>query len=104
MATATLPDVEIDSDIESMINGAFEELDCCSQRKHELACGGPIAGHQEFHTCVQGWLCKNHWEHAMKLYPVWRATVEETGTIACALCLGRFNTIKSYIRLTKVPE
>ncbi|QNJ56856.1 hypothetical protein SEA_REINDEER_46 [Mycobacterium phage Reindeer] len=96
--------MEVDSDIESMINGAFDELDCCSHRKEDMPCGGPIAGYQEFHTCVQGWLCKNHWENALKLYAVWLSKVNETGGIGCALCLGRFNTIKSYIRLTKVPE
>ncbi|AEK09964.1 hypothetical protein FDH96_gp052 [Mycobacterium phage Rey] len=104
MPTATLPDVEIDVDIESMINGTFEELDCCSRHKDKVPCGGPIAGYQEFHTCNQGWLCKNHWENAMKLYPSWRSRVESTGTIACALCLNRFNNINSFIRLTKVPE
>ncbi|ASR75898.1 hypothetical protein J4U02_gp051 [Mycobacterium phage Aziz] len=104
MATATLPDVEIDVDVESMINGAFEELECCSHRKEKIPCGGPIAGYQEFHTCIQGWLCKNHWDHGMELYPIWRKKIEDTGEIGCALCLNRFKNIKSFIRLTKVPE
>ncbi|AER26181.1 hypothetical protein SSEA_SKINNY_45 [Mycobacterium phage Skinny] len=104
MATATLNDVEIDSDIESLVDSAFEELDCCSMRKGVVPCGGPIAGFQEYHTCVQGWMCKNHWEYALKLYATWRAKVEDTGQIQCAMCLGRFTTIKSFIRLTKVPE
>jgi hypothetical protein len=99
MSTATLPGTELDTDIENLVEGAFKEIDCCSQRKAQIPCEGEIAGYQEFHDCIQGWLCLAHWKNAMEIYPVWRKHLEETRRIHCAHCLCLFTTIESYVRL-----
>lgn len=100
----TLTETELDADIESAVEGAFEELDCCSVRGREFKpCGGPIAGYQEFHTCVQGWLCTEHWKMSIEVfYPAWRAKVDESGQIRCAHCLNTFHNIHKFVRFTPV--
>lgn len=104
MSTETLPRTDLDSDIADAVNGAFDELECCSQRKDKLPCGGPLRGFQECHTCVQGWLCENHWNYAIEVaMPEWKATFNARGWIGCVHCLNRFTVFKKYIQLTPIP-
>lgn len=104
MSTDTLERTDLDTDISSAVEGAFEELDCSSVRGKELApCGGKIAGYQEHHTCVQGWMCEVHWKMAMEIfYPAWKKQVEENGRISCVHCLNTFHDIRKYVRFTPV--
>ncbi|MBB5167174.1 hypothetical protein [Mycobacterium sp. AZCC_0083] len=102
MSTPTLPRTDFDTDIMSAVDGAFKELDCCSQRKEQLACGGDIAGYQEYHDCIQGWLCKTHWDQALQFLPVWKERIRTNGSMGCTHCLNRFDDIRKLVRLTSV--
>lgn len=97
MATDTLSQTE--TDIASLVDEIFDQLDCCSVRKHQIPCGGEIRGFQEFHDCVQGPLCAVHWENAIHLFAHFKKAFEKNGSIRCAHCLNSFTDIREYMRL-----
>lgn len=94
---------KVDS-MESSVESAFEELDCSSVRGKEIApCGGKIAGYQEHHDCVQGWLCEVHYKMGTEVfYPAWKKNITDRGRIVCVHCLNPFTDVRKFVRFTPV--
>lgn len=93
----------VETDVSSLVNAAFNELDCTSCRKHEVPCGGAVAAYTLGHVCPVrdscGPRCEAHYKHFLDvLLPDWRETIRVFGGIRCKHCNRVFSSVEAFCK------
>lgn len=93
----------VETDVSSLVNAAFNELDCTSCRKHEVPCGGAVAAYSLGHACPvrnnDGPRCEAHYKYFLDvLLPHWCEIIGVYGHIRCAQCGREFSSIDEFCK------
>lgn len=83
------------TETDSKIDSAFGELECVSQQ--ETPHGGDVAAYMILHTCVEGWVCKAHYDRWLaNMYPHNMEVIAMYGYIRCPVCQRTYPTLDAY--------
>ncbi|WP_133177056.1 hypothetical protein [Mycobacteroides abscessus] len=87
----------VDTDVSSLVNAAFDEIECCIPTEFGEHEGCKVA-FMDNHGCDSGYVCFGHYtRHLAARIESSKRTLASGKTIRCLDCNGIFRTIDEWI-------
>lgn len=87
------------TDIDGMVEEAFDALECCfpsTRFPHE----GNRAAYYSCHGCKEGWICQSHFRWMVDSYfPDCHRQLSKKGYLRCAICAARFGSVDDFCKV-----
>ncbi|KPG14365.1 hypothetical protein [Mycobacteroides immunogenum] len=88
----------VDTDVSSLVNAAFDELEC--PMDDEYGHSGDRTAFVTVHGCVEGYVCRNHFDRLTGPFPEnFREMLMVCGHVSCGVCGGRFTSIDQWMKV-----
>lgn len=88
----------VDTDVSSVVNAVFDELEC--PFNDEFDHGGDRAAFVSVHGCTEGYVCSAHLARITGPFAEHFGLLAEVfGHVICACCGGQFATIDQWVKV-----
>lgn len=84
------------TDVTSDVEAAFEDMECCMERKNH---GGNTAAYADLHGCCFGWICQSHYGTLLGELKYFRQMMLVNGCITCPTCGCPFTDFESWMKV-----
>lgn len=89
----------VDTDVSSLVNAAFEELECCGST-WGTGCSGGQMGFFDAHGCLSGMICHEHFKWWMDSFvPQMASALAVCRSLECQHCKQLFSSVDSVFKV-----